>query len=67
MEDADYILVKRVSVSNITKLRRAIRLIGDPVLTCHLQPHSHRRRRAVGDLSLSYRYSNGVYSSELPL
>nr|CAH7756049.1 unnamed protein product [Callosobruchus chinensis] len=27
--------------------RRAIRLIGDPALTCHLQPLSHRR--AVGD------------------
>nr|CAH7763908.1 unnamed protein product [Callosobruchus chinensis] len=33
--------------------RRAIRLIGDPALTCHLQPLSHRR--AVGDLSLFYR------------
>nr|CAH7763468.1 unnamed protein product [Callosobruchus chinensis] len=43
--------------------RRAIRLIGDPVLTCHLQPLSHRR--AVGDLSLFYRYSNGFCSSEL--
>nr|CAH7760273.1 unnamed protein product [Callosobruchus chinensis] len=32
--------------------RRAIRLIGDPALTCHLQPLSHRR--AVGDLSLFY-------------
>nr|CAH7721616.1 unnamed protein product [Callosobruchus chinensis] len=31
--------------------RRAIRLIGDPALTCHLQPLSHRR--AVGGLSLS--------------
>nr|CAH7757052.1 unnamed protein product [Callosobruchus chinensis] len=30
--------------------RKAIRLIGDPALTCHLQPLSHRR--AVGDLSL---------------
>nr|CAH7756401.1 unnamed protein product [Callosobruchus chinensis] len=28
--------------------RRAIRLIGDPALTCHLQPLSHWR--AVGDL-----------------
>nr|CAH7737717.1 unnamed protein product [Callosobruchus chinensis] len=35
--------------------RRAIRLIGDPALTCYLQPRSHRR--AVGDLSLFYRYS----------
>nr|CAH7751449.1 unnamed protein product [Callosobruchus chinensis] len=43
--------------------RRAIRLIGDPALTCHLQPFSHRR--AVGDLSLFYRYSNGFCSSEL--
>nr|CAH7740153.1 unnamed protein product [Callosobruchus chinensis] len=43
--------------------RRAIRLIGDLALTCHLQPLSHRR--AVGDLSLFYRYSNGFCSSEL--
>nr|CAH7732946.1 unnamed protein product [Callosobruchus chinensis] len=43
--------------------RRAIRLIGDAALTCHLQPLSHRR--AVGDLSLFYRYSNGFCSSEL--
>nr|CAH7749179.1 unnamed protein product [Callosobruchus chinensis] len=43
--------------------RRAIRLIGDPALTCHLQPLSHRR--TVGDLSLFYRYSNGFCSSEL--
>nr|CAH7723699.1 unnamed protein product [Callosobruchus chinensis] len=33
--------------------RRAIRLIGDPVLTCHLQPLSHRRD--VSDLSLFHR------------
>nr|CAH7728390.1 unnamed protein product [Callosobruchus chinensis] len=31
--------------------RRASRLMGDPALTCHLQPLSHRRD--VGDLSLS--------------
>nr|CAH7761722.1 unnamed protein product [Callosobruchus chinensis] len=43
--------------------RRVIRLIGDPALTCHLQPLSHRR--AVGELSLFYRYSNGFCSSEL--
>nr|CAH7745980.1 unnamed protein product [Callosobruchus chinensis] len=43
--------------------RRAIRLIGDLALTCHLQSLSHRR--AVGDLSLFHRYSNGVCSSEL--
>nr|CAH7714146.1 unnamed protein product [Callosobruchus chinensis] len=43
--------------------RRAIRLLGDPALTCHLQPLFHRR--AVGDLSLFYRYSNGFCSSEL--
>nr|CAH7729078.1 unnamed protein product [Callosobruchus chinensis] len=42
---------------------RAIRLIGDLTLTYHLQPLSHRR--AVGDLSLSYRYSNGFCSFEL--
>nr|CAH7730610.1 unnamed protein product [Callosobruchus chinensis] len=43
--------------------RRAIRLIGDPALTCHLQSIS--RQRAVGDLSLFYWYSNGFCSSEL--
>nr|CAH7750070.1 unnamed protein product [Callosobruchus chinensis] len=43
--------------------RRAIRFIGDPTLTCHLQPLSHRR--AVGDLLLFYRCSNGFCSSEL--
>nr|CAH7739710.1 unnamed protein product [Callosobruchus chinensis] len=43
--------------------RRAIRLIGDPTLICHLQPLYHRH--AVGDLSLFYRYSNGFCSSEL--
>nr|CAH7733819.1 unnamed protein product [Callosobruchus chinensis] len=43
--------------------RRSIRLIGHPALTCHLQPLSHRR--AVADLKLFYRYSNGFCSSEL--
>nr|CAH7714229.1 unnamed protein product [Callosobruchus chinensis] len=43
--------------------RKAIRLIGDPALACHLQPLSHRR--AVGDLLLFYRYSNGFCFSEL--
>nr|CAH7765017.1 unnamed protein product [Callosobruchus chinensis] len=43
--------------------RRAIRLIGDPALTCHPQSLSHRR--AVDDLSLFYRYSNGLCSSKL--
>nr|CAH7748904.1 unnamed protein product [Callosobruchus chinensis] len=43
--------------------RRAIRLIGDPALTSHLQPLSHRS--TVGDLSLFYRYSNGFCFSEL--
>nr|CAH7758119.1 unnamed protein product [Callosobruchus chinensis] len=33
--------------------RTGIRIIGDPALTCHLQPLSHRR--AVGDISLLYR------------
>nr|CAH7731356.1 unnamed protein product [Callosobruchus chinensis] len=42
---------------------RAIRLIGDPDLTFHLQLLSHRH--AVGDLSLFYRYSSGFCSSEL--
>nr|CAH7723603.1 unnamed protein product [Callosobruchus chinensis] len=43
--------------------RRAIRLIGSPTLTCHIQPLSDRR--AVGDPSLFYRYSNGFCFSEL--
>nr|CAH7752624.1 unnamed protein product [Callosobruchus chinensis] len=54
---------KIMSLVSITAQRRAIRLIGDPALTCHLQPLS--QRRAVGDLSLFYRYSNGFCSSEL--
>nr|CAH7757961.1 unnamed protein product [Callosobruchus chinensis] len=43
--------------------RRSIRPIGDPDLTFHLQPYSHRH--AVRDLSLFYQYSNGFCSSEL--
>nr|CAH7757904.1 unnamed protein product [Callosobruchus chinensis] len=43
--------------------RRAFRLIGDPALTCHLQPLSHRR--FVGGLSLFHRYSKGLCSPEL--
>nr|CAH7733829.1 unnamed protein product [Callosobruchus chinensis] len=43
--------------------RMAIRLIGDPASTCHLQPLSHRR--AVGDLSRFYQYSNGFCSSKV--
>nr|CAH7719523.1 unnamed protein product [Callosobruchus chinensis] len=43
--------------------RRAIRIIGDLALTCHLQPLSHRR--AFSDPSLFYRYSNGFCSFEL--
>nr|CAH7730941.1 unnamed protein product [Callosobruchus chinensis] len=39
------------------------RLVGNTVLTCHLPPLSYRR--AVGDLSLFHRYSNGFCSSEL--
>nr|CAH7742295.1 unnamed protein product [Callosobruchus chinensis] len=43
--------------------RRAVRLIGDQALTCHLQPLPHRR--AVGGLSLFYQYSNGFCTSSL--
>nr|CAH7745254.1 unnamed protein product [Callosobruchus chinensis] len=43
--------------------RRAIRPFGDPALTRHLQPLSHRR--AVGDLPFFYRYSNRFCFSEL--
>nr|CAH7731445.1 unnamed protein product [Callosobruchus chinensis] len=43
--------------------RRANLLIGDPALTCHLQPPSHWH--AVGDPSLFYRYSNRFCFSEL--
>nr|CAH7726437.1 unnamed protein product [Callosobruchus chinensis] len=38
--------------------RRAIRFISGPALTCRLQQLSHRR--AVGDLSLFYRYSKWI-------
>nr|CAH7734279.1 unnamed protein product [Callosobruchus chinensis] len=41
----------------------AIQIIGDPALTCHIQPLSHRR--AVGDLPLFFEYTNGFCSSEL--
>nr|CAH7739041.1 unnamed protein product [Callosobruchus chinensis] len=43
--------------------RRVTRLIRNSASTCYLQPLSHRR--AVGDLSLFYRYLNGLCSSEL--
>nr|CAH7761417.1 unnamed protein product [Callosobruchus chinensis] len=36
--------------------RRAIRLIGDPVLTCHVQPLSHRR----GVLLVTSHYSTAI-------
>mgnify|MGYP003471208139 FL=1 len=42
---------------------KAIRLIDDPSLTSNLQTLSHRR--AVGSLSLFYRYYFGLCSSEL--
>nr|CAH7727543.1 unnamed protein product [Callosobruchus chinensis] len=44
--------------------RRAIRFIGDSALACRLQPISHRR--AVGDLSLFYWYSNNILTSIIP-
>nr|CAH7716815.1 unnamed protein product [Callosobruchus chinensis] len=50
-------------IEKLTSQIRATRLIGDLTLTCHLQPLSHRC--GVGDLSIFYRYSNGVCSSEL--
>nr|CAH7748843.1 unnamed protein product [Callosobruchus chinensis] len=43
--------------------RRAIRLTADPALTYHLQPLSHLR--AVDELLLFYRYSNGFCSFEM--
>ncbi|CAH1955819.1 unnamed protein product [Acanthoscelides obtectus] len=43
--------------------RRAVRLIDDSSLTDSLGTLSHRR--AVGDLALFYRYTNGLCSSEL--
>nr|CAH7737992.1 unnamed protein product [Callosobruchus chinensis] len=43
--------------------RGAIRLIGDSASTWHLHRLSHRR--AIGDLSVFYRYSNGFCSSKL--
>src|SRR3978361_2310049 len=43
--------------------RRAIRLIGNPALTCSLQSLEHRR--TVADLSLFYRYYHGRCSAQL--
>ncbi|CAH1971574.1 unnamed protein product [Acanthoscelides obtectus] len=43
--------------------RRAVRLIDDSSLTGSLGTLSHQR--AVGDLALFYRYTNGLCSSEL--
>jgi hypothetical protein len=43
--------------------RRAIRLIGNPALTCSLQSLDHRR--TVADLSLFYRYYHGRCSAQL--
>ena len=43
--------------------RKAIRLIDDPVLTGRLPSLAHRR--AVGDLSLFYRYFHRLCSEEL--
>nr|CAH7769578.1 unnamed protein product [Callosobruchus chinensis] len=46
--------------------RRAIRLIGDPDLTCHLQPLSHRRAtaiRAAEELSLAIDFTRRCQQS----
>nr|CAH7759940.1 unnamed protein product [Callosobruchus chinensis] len=45
--------------------RSAIRLIGDVALTCHLQPQSHRRRSAVGDLSQRCKVRIGLQSTKV--
>nr|CAH7732333.1 unnamed protein product [Callosobruchus chinensis] len=42
--------------------RRAINLIGDPALTCHLQPLSHRR----GVLLVTYHSSTGIQTDSTP-
>nr|CAH7720748.1 unnamed protein product [Callosobruchus chinensis] len=42
--------------------RRAIRLIGDPTLTCYLQPLSHRRRHAV----VTSHSSTGIQTNSAP-
>nr|CAH7761311.1 unnamed protein product [Callosobruchus chinensis] len=43
--------------------RRAIRLIGDPALTCHLQSLSHRR----GMLLVTSHSSTGIQTDSAPL
>nr|CAH7739157.1 unnamed protein product [Callosobruchus chinensis] len=58
-----YKVQTRPSLDYCSHRRAIIQLIGDPALTCHPQPLSHRR--AVGYLALFYRYSNGFCSSEL--
>nr|CAH7753907.1 unnamed protein product [Callosobruchus chinensis] len=42
--------------------RRAIRLIGDPALTCHLQPLSHRR----GVLLVTSHFSTVIQTDSAP-
>nr|CAH7752332.1 unnamed protein product [Callosobruchus chinensis] len=64
LEYCSYIWGAAITLSILDAVqRRATCLIGDPALTCQLQPLSHRR--AFGDRSLFYRYSNGFCSSEL--
>nr|CAH7760691.1 unnamed protein product [Callosobruchus chinensis] len=63
-----YLHIKRAAAPSTLSIldavqRRAIRLIGELAFTCHPHPPSHRR--AVGDLSLFYRYLNGFCSSQL--
>nr|CAH7765790.1 unnamed protein product [Callosobruchus chinensis] len=44
--------------------RRPIRLIGDPALTCHLQPLSHRRASSASRLYLTQQGGRGLLSLE---
>lgn len=55
---------KLLVITRVAKVqRRAIRLINDPALTDKLPSLAHRR--AVGDLSLFYRYFHDLCSDEL--
>nr|CAH7735242.1 unnamed protein product [Callosobruchus chinensis] len=56
-------LLEAASESSLAVQRRAIRFIGDPAVTYHLQSLSCQG--AIDELSLFYRYSNEFCSSEL--
>nr|CAH7766703.1 unnamed protein product [Callosobruchus chinensis] len=64
---AHYTLCKRAAAPTTLSIldavqRKAIRLIGDPALTCHLQPLSHRR----GVLLVTSHFSTVIQTDSAP-